>query len=262
MRTLRTAGFVGAVVCFAVASATLAVLGAGSAVDERPGVGAALGAVVALGLAAPPLTRRFVANARSAAMSSQEMLRWHADFIREQIVDAGAGLSPKDLGVHIFLRRRRPLVPWRNEFVRFARSAVTSRAPEPSHAAWRENWWTGVADGLIGISAERRARLQVDLMDAEHVSATKEEWDEWYTARDERSLGVPWERGAKGRKWFSTVWAEPVPSSDGRVLGVISLNVEREVADGYERLVRANTPEILKRQARAIGVALTGGPSA
>ena len=256
MTWLRLLAMVAACVAFGVATATLAVLGAWSALDEEPAVGVPLGAVVALGVGGPPLVRAFSSRARLAALAVQELLRWHADSIRERIVLADVGLGLRDVGVHVFVKRRRTVVPWRHEYVRYARSAFTNRSPEPQHAMWPEDWWTGKADGLVGIAAHRNASLRVDLLDADHVNVAKETWDRWYHERDERSLGVHWERGAKARDWFSALWAEPVPSPEGAVIGVITLNVEREVSDGHARLQRAGADIVLREVARAAGYAI------
>jgi hypothetical protein len=70
-------------------------------------------------------------------------------------------------------------------------------------------------------------------------------------------LGVDWVRAAKPRDWFSTIWAEAIPDSRGSVVGVITLNIEKECADGYAKLLAANASGLLQSAARATGLALT-----
>jgi hypothetical protein len=246
---------VGAVV-FGMATATLAVAGAWAPLDDHPTVAGLLGAVVALGTAGPFLARTFSERTRLLTLSAQELARHFTDRIRETLVTSGAGLTLEDVGVHFFLKRRRRLVFWRHEYIRYARSAKPSRPPAPRHAMWREDWRTGRADGLVGIAAERRERLRVDLMDEDHRVADERTWTDWYRARDFRSLGVDWAGGVDPRRWFSTVWAEPVPASDGSVVGVITLNVEREVSDGHLQLMTAEAPRLLQEVARDAGMAL------
>jgi hypothetical protein len=257
LAVVKHVAFLIGVVLFALASACLAVFGASSVLGKRPVAASFLGSIVTLGLAAPPIARRFADRARLRALSAQELLRWHADSIREQIVSAEVGLTLRDVGVHVFVKTRRNWPPWRHEYLRIARSAWSSRSPEPRHAVWPEHWRTGMADGLVGFAAHERARLQVDLMDVEHQRASEAVWNEWYVSRDARSLGVPYESSANIRKWFSVMWAEPIPAARGDVLGVITLNVEREVPDGSDRLRAAQSAEIMRVAARSAGLALT-----
>jgi hypothetical protein len=256
VRVLKLGVFIVGVVAFGAASACLAVFGASSVIGDRPVVGGLLGAVVAIGLTAPPLVRRFADHARRRAISAQELLRWHADMVREEIVSSGVGLSLRDVGVHVFVKTRRNWPLWRYEYLRFARSAWSPRSPEPRHAVWSENWRTGMADGLVGLSAQHRTRLQVDLMDSEHQVATETIWDEWYASRDARSLGVRYTSSGSIKEWFSTMWAEPIPSPSGQVLGVITINVEREIPDGFSRLTAAGASRIVQASARSAGFAL------
>lgn len=251
---MRLALLTVAALLFGLAAATLAVAGAWSTIGNRPALAGLLGAIVACGTVAPVLTRAFAERARLATLSTQALARHFTDRARESLVKGGR-LGLDDVGVHFFVKRRRRIVFWRHEYIRYARSAKPSRAPAPGHATWREGWRDGLADGLVGIAAERTERIRVNLLDHDHLTAGSQEWEEWYENRDPRSLGMPWALSANSRRWFSAIWAEPVPDSSGQVVGVLTVNVEREVPDGDQRLREEGAQELLQNIARDAGQA-------
>jgi hypothetical protein len=60
-------------------------------------------------------------------------------------------------------------------------------------------------------------------------------------------------RDFKKSNWFSTIWCQPMADDQGAVNGMITVNVELRVPDGFDRLVKGRCAELLHKEARTAG---------
>jgi hypothetical protein len=208
--------------------------------------------VLAVGTALPAIGRVIYSYWRRIERGQVAAAQFYAQRLWENLVMSDVGLGLRDVGVHIFVRNRRLWPYWRFTYVRMARMAVTTRDPAVGHSVWPEHWRTGRAPGLVGLAATMPGHdvLDVDLMDAAYVGVTPERWNGWFRERDPRALGVPFEQARNPRRWFSTMWATPMRSRDGRLAGVLTVNIEREIPTGHQFMIAANASELMRTAAQ------------
>jgi hypothetical protein len=241
----------------ALVGAAAAAFAYGGATDygrRHPTLMGAAVTVLLMGTAGAALARAIHSYWEEVRRLNSELAQFNAQRLWEAIILSQTGIGLGDLGVHVFQRVRRAWPLWRFKYERVARMAVTSREPAHQHRVWKEHWRSGVAGGLVGLAAQQDGSdvLDVDLCDEDHRQATPELWNEWYASRDKRALGVKYEGARSAMTWFSTVWARAIRTRDGRLVGVLTMNVEREVADGHSCLKAAGAPQALGRAAQDI----------
>lgn len=277
MKLVSFAGTILVALAFGAATAVLAVLGAHDGLTGHPLVAWLLGATVALGLAGPIVASAVARIQRRRTLALSQYLAWFATSIRESIYQGSiqasssevGALGLRDVGVHIYVKRRQAILFRRFDYVRYARSATANRSPNPDHGVFRDKGIHAPAQGLPGITIRSFCRPRIDLMDSDHKAITDAEegrqasvagasitWQRWYEHSDPRALGSDWKKGAAARRNFSAIWAEPVPTFDGERVACITVNVEREIENGSELLSKAGADEILRSFARVLGLGI------
>lgn len=245
-----------AALLFGTAAAVLAVFGAQGTLHGHVWWSFSLGAIVALGMSGPGISTMVRERSRVETLEIQQTLQYFAAAIREDVIEAGVGLTLRDVGVHVYITRRRRWLFWRREHVRYARSSTASRSPNPKHSRYTEAVRRAPAPGLPGIAARQYGHYQVDLMDEQHLEATEPVWNDWFQNDDPRGLGSSWDDSADARKHFSAIWAEPIPAAGGATVGTVTINVEREVGNGHDLLIKAGAGGIMRERTRSMGHAL------
>jgi hypothetical protein len=136
--------------------------------------------------------------------------------------------------------------------IRVGRSAWSERTPAPLHSAFKQNWRSGKAPGLLGRAWLSQRLERANLGTQEVQQATEQQWDYWLTRDDPRSTAMSYQAFKKSN-WFSTIWCQPMADTQGVVNGMITVNVELRVRDGFDRLVQGRCAELLHKEARTAG---------
>jgi hypothetical protein len=92
-----------------------------------------------------------------------------------------------------------------------------------------------------------------DHMSEPYQSVTQDQWAAWLATDDRRARRISFARFLATRRNFSAIWARAAQNPDGTVVGVVTVNVESQVVDGYHRLEVAGTEELLYQQAAMAG---------
>lgn len=237
----------------AAVGAVVALAGAPDFSSERTSARVAAGIVIALGMGLPYLAAAIEQLWRRREERAQPLLQNLAERLRETIASV-TKLERNDVGVHVYVVRRRRWPPWRFEMVRVARSAWYERSPDPIHAAFRQNWRTRLAPGVTGRAWQEGALEKENLATPEIQNASEDQWNAWLHDDDRRARRTTFERFRRHNN-FSTVWAHPTNTEHG-INGMITVNVELEVADGHQRLLDADTSAMLHAEARQAGLAI------
>jgi hypothetical protein len=233
IRTLRAAlkGIFG--IALGCASAYLVDGGNPSILPHHRNVLALVAALIGLGAAVP-----YILSAGSDFwLRANERLRGSlqnvTDTVRETLIFRSDGLfTLKDVGVHIWVIRRRSWPPWRFEAKRLARSTWSSRSPNPHHDRFQQDWRTGKAPKIVGQVWTAENLRYVDMV--------KEYLKGWRGVTEKQTI----ER-LKESSDFSAIWVSPTQSPGGMINGFIGVNVEAERLDGHQLLEQVDAGEVI-----------------
>ncbi len=206
---------------------------------HHPNVLDLVAGIVGAGAGLPYLLSAALSLWRHPDDSIRGSLKNVADSVRETIVVRDVGLSLRDVGVHIWVIRRRLWPPWRSTR-RLARSAWSYRVPNPAHDVFRQHWRTGRAPKTIGKAWETEKFCPIDMV-PEILGA-------WRGLTEESTI-----RRLRLSSDFSAIWVFPTQSPKGRLNGFIGVNVEAERLSGHTLLEAANAEQVIHDAAALAG---------